>query len=384
MTSLAMMPLRRRAAGAGVRPAGARLARPDALHRRHGHRVPGAHRRNRERRADAAAAGGVTSSTSSGAAGDADLDATSHCGRAARWPRARWRCTARRCSRLQALCRRRQVRAATSCSRTTCAAGPRSCMRRGSAPRSIALHAVGLARLVPLVGREGGVRAQPGRRRARAEGATAAAEGACRSTSAVALAERTRRRRRPTPALDARDHCIVELLYGCGLRVGELVGLDAAPSASSAPAGSTRRRCQRARARQGQQAAQRAGRRAGAGGARALAGAARSRLRDADEAALFVSRAARASRRARCARGCALRAVKAGLPTHVHPHMLRHSSRRTCCSRAATCARCRSCSATPTSRRRRSTRSSTSAPGEGVRRGASAGEAPPLTTVSAG
>jgi len=41
---------------------------------------------------------------------------------------------------------------------------------------------------------------------------------------AVALAQQV-----PTsdnPALRARDHCIVELLYGCGLRVGELVGLD--------------------------------------------------------------------------------------------------------------------------------------------------------------
>ena len=29
------------------------------------------------------------------------------------------------------------------------------------------------------------------------------------------------------PELDARDACITELLYGCGLRIGELVGLDA-------------------------------------------------------------------------------------------------------------------------------------------------------------
>ena len=29
-----------------------------------------------------------------------------------------------------------------------------------------------------------------------------------------------------TPQLAARDQCIVELLYGCGLRIGELVGLD--------------------------------------------------------------------------------------------------------------------------------------------------------------
>ncbi|MED5620428.1 tyrosine-type recombinase/integrase [Ideonella sp. BN130291] len=37
-----------------------------------------------------------------------------------------------------------------------------------------------------------------------------------------------------TPLLQARDRCIVELRYGCGLRVGELVGLDVAPGAGAA------------------------------------------------------------------------------------------------------------------------------------------------------
>ena len=32
------------------------------------------------------------------------------------------------------------------------------------------------------------------------------------------------------PFLEARDQCITELLYGCGLRIGELVGLDAQAS----------------------------------------------------------------------------------------------------------------------------------------------------------
>src|SRR5205807_3477543 len=35
------------------------------------------------------------------------------------------------------------------------------------------------------------------------------------------------------PWLEARDAAIVELLYGCGLRVGELAGLDAVASASA-------------------------------------------------------------------------------------------------------------------------------------------------------
>ncbi|MFN6995644.1 MAG: site-specific integrase, partial [Aquincola tertiaricarbonis] len=49
---------------------------------------------------------------------------------------------------------------------------------------------------------------------------------------AVALADH-----QPTdadPALRARDHCIVELLYGCGLRVGELVALDVRGSPQAA------------------------------------------------------------------------------------------------------------------------------------------------------
>ncbi|MCK7583347.1 MAG: hypothetical protein MZV65_52615 [Chromatiales bacterium] len=42
--------------------------------------------------------------------------------------------------------------------------------------------------------------------------------------------------------------------------------------------------------------------------------------------------------------------MRQGLDVPVHPHMLRHSfASRTCWNRAATCARCRSCSATPTS-----------------------------------
>ena len=50
---------------------------------------------------------------------------------------------------------------------------------------------------------------------------------------AVALAE-PREDDDTDPALAARDQCIVELLYGCGLRVGELVGLDVRASGEAA------------------------------------------------------------------------------------------------------------------------------------------------------
>ena len=125
------------------------------------------------------------------------------------------------------------------------------------------------------------------------------------------------------PTLAARDACIAEMLYSCGLRVGELVGLDVAASADAAGwidaadasahvlgKGSKRRSVP-----------------VGAPALLALAGwlEVRGELAKAGEPALFVSR--RGSRitpsqvRSRLKAG----AIAAGLPTHVHPHMLRHS-----------------------------------------------------------
>ena len=93
-------------------------------------------------------------------------------------------------------------------------------------------RAVGLARLLSLARPRRPGRRQPGRRRARAARRAAVAEGACRSTT------RSRWSRIATsggdPRLAARDACIAELLYGCGLRVGELVGLDVVASGAAA------------------------------------------------------------------------------------------------------------------------------------------------------
>ena len=125
------------------------------------------------------------------------------------------------------------------------------------------------------------------------------------------------------PTLSARDACIAELLYSSGLRVGELVGLDVAAGAGAAGwidsgdasahvlgKGSKRRSVP-----------------VGAHALQALAGwlAVRGELAKTGEPALFVSR--RGTRltpsqvRSRLKAG----AIAAGLPTHVHPHMLRHS-----------------------------------------------------------
>lgn len=124
------------------------------------------------------------------------------------------------------------------------------------------------------------------------------------------------------PALEARDACIAELLYGCGLRIGELVGLDVAASAT-------------ARGWIDPQAAEaqvlgKGNKRRGVPVGRAALEALRRwlELRAAfarEDAALFIGQ--RGQRltpqyiRVRLKR----RSLQAGLATPVHPHMLRHS-----------------------------------------------------------
>ena len=123
--------------------------------------------------------------------------------------------------------------------------------------------------------------------------------------------------------LAARDQCIVELLYGCGLRVGELVGLDARPSDVAAgwvdPSDASA------------QVLGKGGKRRGVpvGSAALLALGRwldlRPRLAQVDEPALFVSRRGSRLTAGQVRSRLKLRALRAGLPTHVHPHMLRHS-----------------------------------------------------------
>jgi integrase/recombinase XerC len=123
--------------------------------------------------------------------------------------------------------------------------------------------------------------------------------------------------------LQARDHAMVELLYGCGLRVAELLGLDTAACAQAAGwldaadatvhvlgKGSKRRSLP-----------------VGAPALQALQGwlAVRSQLALAGEPALFVSRRGTRLTPSQVRTRLKLLAREAGLPTHVHPHMLRHS-----------------------------------------------------------
>jgi len=189
---------------------------------------------------------------------------------------------------------------------------------QGLGPRSIALVLSAWRGLYRWLGRDGLVALNP------VEGVRApkAAKPLPKALSvdlAMALADAPDAA--DSPAVEARDQCIVELLYGCGLRVSELVGLDLNPGgegwidAADATAhvlgkGSKRR-----------------GVPVGASALKALQAwlVLRSGLARDDEPALLVG-----ARGARISAGqvrtrLKLRALRAGLPTHVHPHMLRHS-----------------------------------------------------------
>ena len=123
------------------------------------------------------------------------------------------------------------------------------------------------------------------------------------------------------PALEARDLCIVELLYGCGLRVGELVGLDVRPGgagwidlddATAHVLGKGRKQ------------------RSVPVGAAALVAlrswlALRSNLALPGEVGLLVGQRGARIGPGQVRERLKRRALRAGLPTHVHPHMLRHS-----------------------------------------------------------
>ena len=123
------------------------------------------------------------------------------------------------------------------------------------------------------------------------------------------------------PALAARDRCIVELLYGCGLRVAELVGLDLRPGDEGwidVEDGSVHVRGKGDK------------RRSVPVGAAALTAlrewiALRGQLAHADEPALLVGRRGARITAGQVRERLKRRALHAGLPTHVHPHMLRHS-----------------------------------------------------------
>jgi integrase/recombinase XerC len=125
------------------------------------------------------------------------------------------------------------------------------------------------------------------------------------------------------PWLEARDAAIVELLYGCGLRVGELVGLDVHAS-------NTARGWVDLQAGDAHVLGKGSKRRTVPVGVKALQALRhwldlRAGGAHAAQAALFTGRhGARLSAQAIWQR-LRQRSLQAGLATPVHPHMLRHS-----------------------------------------------------------
>jgi integrase/recombinase XerC len=125
------------------------------------------------------------------------------------------------------------------------------------------------------------------------------------------------------PWLEARDAAIVELLYGCGLRVGELVGLDAAASAHA-------RGWVDLQAGEAHVLGKGSKRRAVPVGSKALESlarwlAVRSEGNREGQAALFVGRNGTRLTAQAIWQRLKRRSLLAGLATPVHPHMLRHS-----------------------------------------------------------
>ena len=191
---------------------------------------------------------------------------------------------------------------------------------RGLAPRSIAIALAAWRGLYRWWGRLGIVVANPVDG-IRAPKAPKPLPKALSVDQAVALAGHDTEHTHP--ALAARDHAIAELLYGCGLRVSELIGLDIAAGPRAAGwidvpdatahvlgKGSKRRSVPVGRA-----------------AIEALDAwlAVRETIAKPHEPALFVgtrgTRLGANQLRSRLKRT----AVMAGVPAHVHPHMLRHS-----------------------------------------------------------
>lgn len=191
---------------------------------------------------------------------------------------------------------------------------------RGLAPRSVAIALAAWRGLYRWWGRDGLVKFNPVDG-VRAPKAPKPLPKALSVDHAVALAQHVPEAGRPV--LAARDHCIAELLYGCGLRVGELVGLDTGAGAEAA--GWLDR--EDATAHVLGKGSKRRSVPVGAAALKALDAwlAVRGDVAQAGERALFVSlRGTRLTASQVRSRLQAL-AKQAGLPTRVHPHMLRHS-----------------------------------------------------------
>ena len=203
---------------------------------------------------------------------------------------------------------------------------------QGLGPRSIAIHLAAWRGLFKWMSQEGQIAFNPvdGIKAPKAPKPLPKALGV---DQAVALADASAqpgpvregdtRGERESPWLTARDHAMVELLYGSGLRNAELLGLDvqASPQAAgwvdlvSAEAHVLGKGHKRRIVPVGSVALQ----------ALKTWLTLRETLPPHTDSALFISRLGQRLTSVQLRNRLKQIAIRAGLPTHVHPHMLRHS-----------------------------------------------------------
>lgn len=206
---------------------------------------------------------------------------------------------------------------------------------QGLGPRSIAITLSAWRGLFKWLGREGvlklnpvdGIKppkaAKPLPKALSVDQAVALAEHEPSGEDEAQSAAASTRQAHEAPWLHARDHAMVELLYSSGLRSAELLGLDVRASEqaagwidwSSAEAHALGKGGKRRIVPVGEAAM------------RALAHwrALRESLAPPQCDALFLSRLGRRLTPMQLRNRLKQLAQEAGLPTHVHPHMLRHS-----------------------------------------------------------
>jgi len=193
---------------------------------------------------------------------------------------------------------------------------------RGLAPRSIAIALSAWRGFYRWLGREGAVAFNPVDG-VRAPRAPRPLPKALSVDHAVALVAHRAEAGSGNPALAARDACVAELLYSSGLRVGELVGLDVVAGASAAGWIDAADASAHVLGKGGKRRSVPVG----APALRSLADwlALREAVARRGEAALFVSNRGTRLTPSQVRSRLKAQAIAAGVPTHVHPHMLRHS-----------------------------------------------------------
>ena len=196
----------------------------------------------------------------------------------------------------------------------------------GLAPRSVALVLSAWRGFYRWWGQEGGLLSNPVEG-VKAPKAPRPLPKALSVDQAMALVQHTpaapARPQRGSLALQRRDAAMLELLYGCGLRVGELLGLDvqAGPQAlghvdlDDASVHVTGKGRKRRLVPMGPPAVQ---------AVKAWL-ALRAELAAPDEPALFVGRQGQRLSDSQVRGRLREWSAAAGVPTGVHPHMLRHS-----------------------------------------------------------